>query len=100
MNPRQLTLIIVTMAFSALTVAALMEGGVSGILAVAFGSFAGMQIFFDLVIVCALAIIWMVVDARARNANPWPFVVITLLAGSFGPLLYLIVRERSVPVEA
>ena len=40
-----------------------------------------------------LSIIWMVIDARQRGANPWPFVVVTLFLGSFGPLLYLFARE-------
>jgi hypothetical protein len=35
----------------------------------------------------------MVRDARERGLNPWPFVILTVLAGSFGPLLYLVLRE-------
>jgi hypothetical protein len=34
-----------------------------------------------------------VADGRARGINPWPFVVITVVAGSFGPLFYLVARE-------
>jgi hypothetical protein len=47
----------------------------------------------DLVIVCVLACGWMRRDASARGLPAWPFIVVTLVAGSFGPLLYLIVRE-------
>jgi hypothetical protein len=36
----------------------------------------------------------MVRDASARGLNAWPFVLVTLVAGSFGPLFYLVVRER------
>ena len=35
----------------------------------------------------------MVADARQRGINAWPFVLITLVAGSFGPLFYLVLRE-------
>ena len=44
----------------------------------------------DLVIACLLISSWMVIDARANGRNPWPYVAITLAAGSFGPLLYLL----------
>jgi hypothetical protein len=32
-------------------------------------------------------------DARARGLSAWPFIGITLVAGSCGPLLYLALRE-------
>lgn len=32
-------------------------------------------------------------DARQRGLNPWPYVFITVVAGSFGPLAYLLRRE-------
>ena len=44
-------------------------------------------------IVGVLACIWMSYDARERGLPAWPFILITLVAGSFGPLLYLLVRE-------
>ena len=50
----------------------------------------------DLVIACSLAIVWMVRDAHERGRNPWPFVGITLVAGSIGPLVYLLMRQRAV----
>ena len=48
--------------------------------------------FSDLVVSSVLIVIWMVSDARARGLNAWPFVVVTLLAGSFGVLFYLLRR--------
>ena len=86
-------LLIVTVAFSGLSTVALVDVGYFGIIEPHFKSWGAAQVFWDLVIVCALAIVWMIRDARERAANPWPFVVLTLVAGSFGPLSYLIVRE-------
>ena len=86
-------LIIVLIAFSALTGVAVMEHGFQGIFAHAFANAAGMQLFFDLVIALGLFIAWMWSDAKATGRNPWPWIVITLTTGSFGPLLYLLLRK-------
>jgi Terpene cyclase DEP1 len=83
----------VTVSFGVLTVIAVADVGYWGIIEPAFKSWGAAQVFFDLVILAVLGVIWMVRDARARGANPWPFVLLTFAAGSFGPLLYLIVRE-------
>ncbi len=88
------TLIVVTLwAFGALTTAALMQEGLSGIFASIFHSFASMQIFADLVISLVLIMIWMWHDARSSGTSPWPWIGLTLLAGAFGPLLYLLTRK-------
>ena len=50
----------------------------------------------DLTIMCVLGCTWMVADGRARGINPWPFVLITFVAGSFGPLTYLVLRDVRV----
>jgi len=47
----------------------------------------------DLAILAVLASYWMVRDAQVRGLSAWPFIVITLLAGSCGPLLCLVTRE-------
>ncbi len=90
---RLLTLITVVVAFAALTTLALLDVGYFGILEPHFQSWGGAQVFVDLVIVCVLACIWMVNDAPSRGLSAWPFVLITLVAGSFGPLTYLVFRE-------
>ena len=86
-------LIIVLIAFSALTGVAVMEHGFQGIFAHAFANAAGMQVFFDLVIALGLFIAWMRNDAKATGRNPWLWIAITLTTGSFGPLLYLLLRK-------
>ena len=93
MSIRLLSLITVIVAFGVLTAMALLEVGYLGILEPHFQSWGGAQVFVDLVIVCLLACIWMVNDAPSRGLSAWPFVLITLIAGSFGPLTYLAVRE-------
>ena len=90
---RLIALIAVILAFGALSAMALMEVGYIGIFEMHMKNYAGMQVLTDLVIVCVLAIIWMIGDAKTSGVNPWPFVVLTLVAGSFGPLFYLVARE-------
>ena len=93
MSGRLLLLIVVIALFSVLTALALMDVGYLGILAPHFQSWGGGQVLTDLVIVCTLACIWMLADARTSGVNAWPFLVITLFLGSFGPLFYLVARE-------
>jgi hypothetical protein len=104
MSGRLMTLIIVIVAFTVLTAVAVMDAGYIGVFMSSFQNWSGAQIFTDLAIMCVLACIWMVIDARERGLVAWPFILITLAAGSFGPLLYLVVREMrskaSRPVSA
>jgi hypothetical protein len=104
MSSRLLALLLVIGLFGALTSVALMDVGYLGICEPHFQSWAGAQVFADLVIVCLLGCFWMVADGRARGINPWPFVVATVFFGSFGVLFYLVLREvragASRPVAA
>lgn len=93
MSSRLLVLVGVVAAFGALSAVALLDVGYLGIIEPHFQSWGGGQVFADLVILAVLAVLWMVKDARERELNAWPFVVITLFAGSLGPLFYLIARE-------
>ncbi|MAY25484.1 MAG: DUF2834 domain-containing protein [Polycyclovorans sp.] len=83
-------LAVVIVAFGALSGLALYEHGYWGIIAFHFPSSAGWQVLTDLVIVCGLAMLWMVQNARATGRTAWPYVLLTLAAGAFGPLLYLL----------
>jgi uncharacterized membrane protein YqjE len=93
MSGRLFVLLLVIAGFGVLSVLALMDVGYLGILAPHFRSWGGAQVFADLVILAVLACSWMLRDSRERGLSAWPFILITLVAGSFGPLLYLVVRE-------
>lgn len=83
-----LTLVLVP--FAILTGLALWHHGYWGILAPHFESFGAAQVLADLVIALSLFLVWMWRDAARTGRNPWPWLVLTLVAGSFGPLLYLL----------
>lgn len=92
-------LVIVIIAFAALTAWAVHRVGLLGIFTAATADPGAVQIFIDLVIACTLAVIWMIDDARRHGLNPWPWVLLTVLAGSFGPLFYLVRRAGSAHVS-
>lgn len=99
-NPLTFLLLLVLLGFAGLTGVALMDHGYLGIFTFHFTSTAGMQVITDLVIVCTLAMIWMVQDARRQGRTVWPFLLLTVAAGAFGPLLYLLVgrlRDHRAP---
>jgi hypothetical protein len=93
MSVRLIVLAVVIAGFSVLSALALRDAGYWGIIQPHFESLGGAQVFIDLVILAVLACIWMVRDANGRGLSAWPFLLITLVAGSFGPLLYLAARE-------
>jgi hypothetical protein len=84
--------------FGGLTAAALWQHGYWGILAPHFQSWAGGQVFTDLVIALALVMVWMAHDAKATGRNAWPWIAVTLALGSFGPLVYLLTRKANRPL--
>ncbi|MFN2427516.1 MAG: DUF2834 domain-containing protein [Candidatus Binatia bacterium] len=90
----QRNLLVVTLVlFGALTAAAVWQHGYWGILEPHFQSFGGAQVFADLAIALALVLVWMWHDAKATGRNVWPWVLVTLTFGSFGPLFYLLTRK-------
>jgi hypothetical protein len=80
--------------FLVLTAYAVLQVGYLGIFDYHRHSPAGWQVFADLVIALVLVLSWMIPEARSRGENPWPWVGLTLLAGSIGPLAYLIFRRQ------
>ena len=88
MNP--IFLLLALVPFSVLSAIAVSRHGYWGILEPHFQSFGAAQVLADLVIALSLFIVWLWHDAKATGRNPWPWIVLTLVAGSFGPLIYLL----------
>lgn len=86
---------LILVPFGILTAVALWQYGYWGILAPHFQSSGEAQVLADLVIALSLVLVWLWKDAQATGRNPWPWVIATLTAGSFGPLLYLLTRESN-----
>lgn len=90
--PRSI-LTLVLAAFAALSAVALWQHGYWGILAPHFQSSGAAQVLADLAIALGLVSLWLWQDARSQGRNPWPWLLLTLVAGSFGPLVYLLTRR-------
>src|SRR5258705_5290358 len=93
-------LIAIFLLFDVYTLYAIYEVGYVGIIASVAANPGTLQVAFDLVIACLLISWWIVMDARATGRNPWPYLMITLVGGSFGPLLYLLLAGRRAPADA
>jgi Kef-type K+ transport system membrane component KefB len=87
-------LVVVLALFSILSGVALWQHGYWGLFAPAFSSTAAAQVLADLGIALLLFLVWMWRDAARLRRNPWPWLLITLALGSFGPLLYLLTRRE------
>lgn len=68
------------------------EHGYFGFLELAGREPWALQILLDLVLACLIYSVWLVPDARARGIAPWPYLALTLVAGSVGGLAYLVHR--------
>ena len=90
MNHKRTLAIFILIPFSLLTAYAIAQVGYIGIFDYHRHSPAGWQVFIDLVIALVLVLTWLIPEAKKAGRNPWPWVAITLVMGSFGPLLYLL----------
>ena len=84
-------------AFLVLSALAVCQHGYWGIVAPQLASLAGAQVLVDLTIALSLFCVWMWRDARAAGRNPWPWLAVTLVAGSIGALGYLLLRRPPAP---
>lgn len=91
---QRVILITVLAAFSTLSAIAIWQHGYWGILEPHFKTFGAAQVLADLVIALSLFLVWMVQDAKAQGRTAWPWIAFTLVAGSFGPLLYLLTQKK------
>jgi len=93
-------LMAVFLLFGAYSLYTMYEVGYHGIWMAGIANVGSLQVLLDLVIACVLISSWMVIDARAHGRNPWPYLLITLVAGSFGPLLYLLLAGERAGARA
>lgn len=88
-------LVIITMLvlLTPFTIVAVFQHGLLGIFIKVFNNSATMQVFIDLIIASFLILFWMWSDAKRTSRIFWPWALLTITAGSFGPLLYLLFRS-------
>lgn len=92
-------LLAVTAAFSAFTAWVVWKTGYLGFFDQLFASPAGWQVMADIVIALVLVLSWIRRDARAHARRFWPYALVTVLLGSIGPLLYLLLRPAAPRAE-
>lgn len=90
-------LIVLTAAFTAFTGWVVLQTGYLGFFGQLLSTKAGWQVLADITIALVLVLSWIWRDARARGRRFWPYAVLTLLLGSIGPLLYLVLRPSPEP---
>ncbi len=104
MGKKEIALWCVLADFVALTAYAVYTEGyfafLNSAMEFAASSIWGAQILVDFLVALAVALGWVVADARKRDLAYWPFVALTLTLGSIGPLAYLIYRERATSTVA
>lgn len=93
MSWKTIGLVLLFLDFTAFTAYAIATSGYSGFLTWATGSAWGLQVTLDLGIALTFVLVWMVRDARARGLTVLPYVLVTFVLGSIGPLAYLVRRE-------
>lgn len=86
-------LFLVLAAFGAFSTYVMWEVGYLGIWQAGMSSVGAWQVLLDLVIMSCIALGFIWRDARHTGRTIWPFAVITLAAGSIGPLLYLLLSK-------
>jgi len=86
-------LLSVLVMFGALSVVALALEGIGGFVDAITFNWSSLQIYVDLVVAIVVISVWIYRDARGRGRNPWPWIVVSLIVGMFGPLVYLLTRR-------
>lgn len=79
--------------FTAYTLWVVYEFGYVGLFMAALANIATAQVLIDLVLACVIAIGWMLADAKKQGIAAWPFLALTLTAGSIGLMSYIVWRE-------
>jgi hypothetical protein len=85
---------LVTLLFGAYSFWVLMQVGFLGIWQGGLANPGSRQITADLVVSCTLVVGFIARDCRAQGRPWWPWALLTLVAGSLGPLAYLLWPRR------
>jgi hypothetical protein len=100
-NPQEFdmrpVLILTLAAFGAFSLYAMWQVGYLGIWQAGMASVGAWQLLLDFVLTSLLLLGYMARDARQTGRKLWPYAVITLAAGSFGPMLYLLLGRSTAP---
>jgi len=91
---QKIILSLVLFGFSILTGFALYYHGYWGIIEPHFKSFGAAQVFVDLVIALSIIMVWIWKDAKKSGKNPYFWLILTLLTGSIGPIVYLLTKPK------
>lgn len=81
-------------AFGAYSLYVIWELGYVGLWQACMANIGTWQLLLDFVIMSFLVLGYIARDARRTGRKFWPYAVITLAGGSFGPLLYLLLAPR------
>jgi hypothetical protein len=90
MSKKQWLLAFVLFDFSLLNAYVLYLYGYGGFVELVTANAATVALLVDLTIALSLVVVWMWNDAKARGISAVPFVALTLVLGSIGPLVYLL----------
>jgi hypothetical protein len=101
MNLKRIGLSLLLADFLGLSAYAVHQHGLVGVFGLILANSATTLAAVDLVIALTMVAVWMGRDARRRGVSAVPYLVVTLMLGSAGPLLYLLTRgEEKEPVRA
>ena len=85
--------LLVAVLFTAYSSLVVVDHGYTGFIHLALREPWAMQMLLDLAISLTMVSSMLVIDARRRKRAAWPWVLVTLLLGSVGPLWYLVLRS-------
>jgi hypothetical protein len=71
--------------------------GTTGFLTLSAREPWALQMLLDVALSCLIYSVWLVPDARRHGIRAWPYLVLTLVAGSIGGLAYLVHRGLAAP---
>ena len=98
-NPPEISmrtvLILALAAFGAFSMFAMWQVGYVGIWQAGLANWGAAQVLADLVLMSLVVLFLLHRDAQAQGRTLWPYALVTLAVGSFGPLLYLLLTPRS-----